>query len=170
MTWLSAISSQPVDEIAVGIDGCGVPVFAMPHRRIAAAYMRLACPETIAVPELSAAASRIGSLINEYPLMMRGTGLLCSVINEDANIVGKGGAEGVYGFGLRAERLGVSIKHEDGSEGAWPVTIAETLRQLGYKDQATFAKLEGLAPLTKVNDNDTEVGYIEPVFELKKAA
>jgi len=167
MEWISHISSHPVDEIGVGVDGCGVPVFALPLRCMAIAFMRLACPDRIEIPELSAAAAKLGSLINKHPLMMRGTGFFCSMINEDANIVGKGGAEGVYGFGLRKERLGVSLKNEDGTEDTWPIVIAEILRQLEYGDAAVLARLDGFKPAVKLNDNDTEVGYIKTVFKLR---
>ncbi|MBJ8194070.1 asparaginase, partial [Bacillus cereus] len=44
---LAMMSEMPEDQIARGIDGCGLPVFALPLRNIATAYLKLACPELI---------------------------------------------------------------------------------------------------------------------------
>jgi len=164
---ISYMTSWPAEEIGMGIDGCGVPVFAVPHKNIALAFMRLACPDKIDDPEMRAAAEKIVYHINRNPLMIEGTGSLCSRFNEDPNVIAKGGAQGVYAFGLKKERLGIAIKNEDGDEASWPITIAEVLRQLNYDNQDTIAKLDKLAPITVINDNQTKVGVKRPVFSLK---
>lgn len=163
---MGALCSYPAENIEIGIDGCGVPVFAVPMKGIATGYLRLAHSELIEEPALGAAAACMVPRIHTNNLMMRGTGYLCSRINEDENITAKGGACGVYGFALKKERLGVAIKIEDGTEDVWPIVIAEILRQLGYKNQKTFELLASLAPATILNNNKTTVGSKKTVFKL----
>ena len=163
---VALLSEFPAEETGIGIDGCGVPVFAVPIKNIAIGFKNLACIDTIEDDALRSAAERYVPRIHRYPHMMRGTGYLCSLINHDENIVGKGGANGVYGFGLKKERLGISLKLKDGTEAMWPILIAEILRQLGYKNQATFDMLESLNSGVVINDNDTPVGVCKAVFKL----
>ena len=106
---ISILSEVPQEQIGIGIDGCGVPVFAVPVKNIAVAFKNIACIDTIPDSGLREAAGRFIPRIHKYPLMMRGTGYLCSLINYDPNLIAKGGANGVYGIGLKKERLGISL-------------------------------------------------------------
>ena len=114
------------------------------------------------------AARRFVPRIHEYPHMMRGTGYLCSLINHDANIIAKGGANGVYGIGLKKERIGISFKIKDGTEAVWPLIIREIFRQIGYYNADTDKMLVSLNNGVTVNDNDTPVGEVKTVFTLEK--
>ncbi len=155
-----------VDEIKIGIDGCGVPVFSVPIKGIANAYKNLACIDTIKNESLRNAALKNTQNIANYPDMMRGEGYLCSIINYDPNIVGKGGANGVYGFGLKKERLGVSFKFVDGNETSWPFLILEILRSIGALSQETEKRFEVLSPKYFTNDNDLVVGERESLINI----
>ena len=139
-------------------------------KNIAIAYKNLACIDTIRDDTLRETARRYVPRIHEYPHMMRGTGYLCSLINHDANIVAKGGANGVYGIGLKKERLGISFKLKDGTEAVWPLIIREIFRQIGYFNAETDAMLRSLNSGVTVNDNDTPVGEVKAVFKLEKFA
>ena len=165
---MAEVSEFPEDKVVIGVDGCGVPVFAVPVKNIAVAFKNLACIDTIKDDSLREAARRFVPRIHKYPLMMRGTGFLCSLINYDPDIVAKGGANGVYGIGLKKERIGIAFKIKDGTEGVWPLVIREIFRQIGYYNEETFAMLERLNSGVIYNDNDTPVGTCRCVFELKK--
>ncbi|MEG2935859.1 MAG: asparaginase, partial [Clostridium sp.] len=89
------------------------------------------------------------------------------LLNEDPNIVAKGGAKGVYCFGLKEERLGISIKIIDGSEDEWPIIVATILEQLNYKNKETIQRLRRVYPNTVINDNKKNVGESKVVFKLK---
>ena len=154
-------------QVELGVDGCGVPVFAVPVRCIANAFKNLAAPEHIQDEDLQRATVEFVPRIHKYPHMMRGTGYLCSLINEDPNIVGKGGANGVYGFALKREKIGVSFKFTDGTEHLWPMMVTEVLKGLGCLSPETEARLETLHPYNIYNDNDTLVGERRPCFEVK---
>jgi L-asparaginase II len=164
---VAALSEIDPENIKTGVDGCGVPVFAVPVKNFAAAYKNLACIDTITDDILREAAARYIPSLHACSRMMRGTGLLCSLINDDANIIGKGGAAGAYGFGMKTERRGAALKLQDGTEAAWPLLIRELLRQMGYRNRETLDMLERLDSGRIFNSNGAEVGYSETLFNLK---
>ena len=164
---MSVLSEVPEDQVGIGVDGCGVPVFAVPVQNIAVAFKNIACIDTIDDPGLRDAAERFIPRIHKYPLMMRGTGYLCSLINYDPNLVAKGGANGVYGIGLKKERIGIALKIKDGTEAISPIHIKEIFRQIGYYNKETFEMLDHLNSGVIYNDNGTPVGHCNPVFKLR---
>lgn len=155
----------PAQSVKTGIDGCGLPIYALPLHKIALSYLKLACPDLIADPATRDAASAIAKLMNENPLMIADTKFVCSTLLGDANLAAKGGAKGVYGIGLRKERLGISLKVSDGAEHVWPCIIASILERIGYGNRETIERLYALAPNAIVNDGGTEVGERRAVFE-----
>ncbi len=164
---IADMAEVSVDKIKTGIDGCGVLVYALPSRDIAVSELNLACPDRLFDKAMAEAVVQNEQYIHQNPLYMRGTGFPCAIMNLDQNIVAKGGADGVYGFGLKRERIGVFLKIADGSESNWPIIIAEILRQLGYKGEDTFKRLEGLREPFKRNCMGENIGEIKPVFSLK---
>lgn len=165
---LADIAEVPVSSIPQGIDGCGLPIFAIPLDRIAYSFLKLACPELIRDPETAEAAARIAKVMNEYPDIIADTKFVCSALLKDDNLTAKGGAKGVYGIGLRKERLAISLKVSDGSEQVWPCIIATILERLGYSNQATIDRLYELVPNEIFNDGGTLVGERRAVFEWNK--
>lgn len=165
---ISILADYPKEDIRIGTDGCGVPVFAMPIRYLAKAYMRLACPDLIKEDKIREAVEKITGLMNENYEMVAGTDRICSLLLMDKNIVAKGGAKGVYCFGLREERLGFSIKIMDGSEDEWPFIVASILEQINYKNKDTIKRLYEAFPLQIKNDNNKIVGINKVKFNLKK--
>lgn len=146
------------DHMKIGVDGCGVPVFAVGMKNIAISYKNLACPDKIKDEGLQRAAIDNVGRIMRHPEMIRGTDFLCSIMNEDPNIIAKGGANGVYGFGLKEQRLGIAFKFIDGTEAAWPFMIKEILKALGALKPEHEKRLDILHPTYFVNDNDRVVG------------
>jgi L-asparaginase II len=161
------MSGCPAERIRMGVDGCGLPVFALPLRYMAAMYMRLACPDRIASNPLKAAAARIAGLMNAHSEMISAPWFICSTLLGDSNIVAKGGAKGVYCFGLRRERIAFALKVLDGSEDKWPYIIAGILEQIGYGNRETIDKMYALAPRELRNDSGDAVGLNKAVFQLK---
>ena len=154
------------DHCEIGVDGCGVPVFAVAMKNFAASYKNLACVDTIPDDKLQSAVASFIPRIHQYPWMIRGTGYLCSLLNYDPDIIAKGGANGAYGFGLKKERLGVAFKLKDGTETAWAFIVREILKGLGCLSAETSERLESLHPESIYNDNDTLVGHREACFQV----
>lgn len=131
---VSLFTDTPYEKIRLGTDGCGVPVFGVPGDKIALSFLRLARPERIPEPYFAEAARRMTDLMHRYPHLIRGRGYLCTRMNEDPGVVAKGGASGVYAFGLKKAGLGVMLKLYDGTEAAWQAVIARILRQIAPQD------------------------------------
>lgn len=168
MEMVTLLSGLNRDDVKLGTDGCGFPVFGLPLERLARMYLKLACPDLIDRPEVSGAIRKLTRLMNENPEMVSAPGMICSELLKDPNIVAKGGAKGVYCFGLRKERLGIALKVMDGSDEEWPLIIVSILEQIGYDNQDTIDRLNQLAPRTIRNDAGLEVGRNDVVFHLQR--
>ena len=164
---MAEMSGLPKEEIKLGTDGCGLPVFALPLRGLATAYMKLAYPEAIADRAAREAVLTITEAMNGYPNMVGGTGRIDTVLLQDSNITAKGGFKGVFCFGLKKERLGAVIKIADGSEEEWGLIATSILEQLGYENAATIERLRASFTGVIYNDAGREVGHSETVFKLE---
>jgi L-asparaginase II len=164
----SILAEYPEEQIVIGIDGCGLPVFGMPLRNMAITFMKLACPDLIENADIRQAVEKITSLMNENYEMISSMDLICSNLLMDSNLVAKGGAKGIYCFGLRKERLAFALKVTDGSEEEWPLIIASILEQIDYDNKATINRMYNIAPREIKNDNGVIIGMNQTVFELKK--
>lgn len=151
----------------VSLDGCGVPVFSVPLQNLAISFKNLACIDTIKDEMYMQTAKRYVPTIHEHPLLIRGAGYICSVLNMDANIIAKGGANGVYGFGLKKQRLGVAFKLADGTESSWPAIVLQILRDLDALDPEEEKRIMELHPYDIYNDNQMLAGRRETSFKLK---
>ena len=166
---VSIVSETPRDQIRIGVDGCGVPVFALPIRRFAAAFKNLAAPDRIQDETLADAAARFVPRLHAYPHMISGYGRLCTLLNGDANLVAKAGAAGVYGIGLKKQRIGIAFKVSSGSPDIWGLLLHQILSAL---DGASSETLDGLLRFDSYelkNDNDAVVGEFVPAFEMAAA-
>ncbi|HHW47865.1 MAG TPA: asparaginase [Clostridiaceae bacterium] len=168
MDFIAQVSEYPREKIKTGVDGCGVPVFAVPLQYIANTFLRLACPELIKDTKLSKTVERNSSLMNKYPRLISGSNAICTLLNEDDNIVAKGGALGVYCFGLRKEKLGVAYKVEDGSYDELPLIAATILEYIKYDSRETIERILKHFPKEIKNDCGKIVGEYVPVFNLEK--
>lgn len=153
-----------LDESAVGsaIDGCNVPVWAMPLAAMARSYARFACADAGGdVRERSLA--RIRQAMGAFPIATGGAGRLSSelMIATQGRVVAKGGAEGLECVALPREKLGLAIKCQDGqARGVGPAVIA-ALESLGALDLAERKKLEPWRRPVVSNHAGVEVGWIE---------
>ncbi|QRG66550.1 asparaginase [Brevibacillus choshinensis] len=162
------LADYPKEQIQLGVDGCGFPVFALPLKHLAIAYSKLACPDLIADEETRQAVIKLTSWMTENPDIVASHHFTCTALLQDPNIIAKGGAMGVYGFALKKERISFALKVIDGSELVWPLVIAEILRQIGYDNRETIQRLEALVPREIKNDNQRVVGEKKAVFALER--
>ena len=146
------------EQMKVGVDGCGVPVFAVPMKNIAISFKNLACPDKIKDDKLQPAATDNVGRIQRHPEMIRGSSYPCSIMNMDPNIIAKGGANGVYAFGLKKQRLGIAFKFIDGTEAAWPFMLKESLKACNALTPEHEKRLDTLHPTYFINDNGKIVG------------
>jgi L-asparaginase II len=174
---VAQFSGVPLEDIAVGVDGCGVPTFGVTVRAMALMYARL-----VAVPEdfddaTRAACRRIVAAMTRYPEMIGGRAeRLDTVIMQAAQgaVVSKVGAEGVYTAGVVPceewpRGLGLALKIEDGEDRrARPTVVIEALRQLGVLKNDSLDAVKPYASFTIRNRRGDNVGEVCASFELKK--
>lgn len=149
-------------QIPVAVDGCGVPVFYVPLRRIAWGYARLA-----AGPADTAAGALMAACL-AHPRHIAGDRRLDTEIMQalPGQVFAKTGAEGGYALALVAGGLGVALKIEDGQQRALPPVMVSILEQL---DRLTPEARDALAayrqPVIRSHQGQ-EVGQIRAVFAL----
>ncbi|HYY55711.1 MAG TPA: asparaginase [Pyrinomonadaceae bacterium] len=175
---VEGFSDVPLEDIAVGIDGCGAPVFGLTVRAMALMYARLVEPPGDWPRETREAAGRIVSAMVSHPEIIGGRQERLDTVLMRATrgrVVSKVGAEGVYTAGvLPSERwpraLSLAFKIEDGEDRrARPTVVIEALRQLGVLEGAALEELEPYASFTTRNHRGEAVGEVRANFELELA-
>jgi L-asparaginase II len=151
------------DQVAVTIDGCSAPTFAVPLAAAARSVARLGAPE--GVPDtLARAAQRVTAAMRAHPEMVAGEGRFDTDLMRTAKgrIVAKGGAEGVHVVAVPDLGLGIAVKADDGSDRGYRLVVIELLRRLGLVTDAEAAGLaERQGQKTQKNFAGREVGDLE---------
>lgn len=163
---IAQMTDIDVEQIRIGVDGCGVPVYATPFHTIATSFLRLAQPQLIGNPTLRGAVEKNIRILHRYPDMIAGKDVICSILTSDPDLIAKGGALGVYAVGIRSLGVGIAVKIADGSQEEYAAIILEVFRQLGY-NSPVLGHLKKMYPSVIINDNKEEVGYSKTVFQLQ---
>jgi L-asparaginase II len=155
-----------LDQVKIGVDGCGVPVHGVPLIAMATIYARLsdahgwgglephigrAVESMIAAPYLVAGRNRADT----------------AVMEESGRIVVKGGAEGLICASLLELGLGVAVKIRDGSPRAPGPALIHALGELGALDAAQVDRL-ALFSRPMVLGGGVPVGELVADFELQQ--
>jgi L-asparaginase II len=173
---IAQFSGVPVEDVAVGIDGCGVPTFGVTVRAMALMYARLVAPPVDFDDATRQACRRIVSAMAKYPEMIGGRAeRLDTIVMQAAQgkLISKVGAEGVYTAGVLPcnewpRGLGLALKIEDGEDRrARPTVVIESLRQLGVLKNEALEAVKPYASSTIHNRRGDTVGEVQASFELK---
>ena len=151
-----------------GIDGCSLPVVAMPLGNLALGMARFADPADQPEPRQRAAA-RLRRAMATEPFMVHGSDTFvtdCMTATGEAVLV-KGGAEGVFTAALPELGLGVAVKIEDGAARASEVAIANILDELGVFDDKATAALAHWLTQKLTNWAGTDIGEVRPARALR---
>lgn len=164
---VSRWSGVPADELATGVDGCGVVTFGLPLDRLAAMFARFA---TASRRSEGAAAVVVGAMTG-HPEMVAGTGRLCTTLMRvtGGRIFVKVGAEGVYCAGVPGAELGIALKVEDGSRRAAGPALVATLQRLGLLTEEESAQLDGHTTPSVFNTRQERVGMVRATIRLESA-
>jgi L-asparaginase II len=166
---ISAFSGVKVSRIRLGIDGCGIPVYGIPLKKMAFAYANL-CSNTFMNGKYSRSQEYVLKAMATHPEMIGGKGRFDTEMlrHFGDRLIGKFGDEGVYCVGLVGKGTGVALKIEDGHTRAVGPVILETLRQIGViSDEELKPMKDSWKPSIK-NHRGEIVGEIKPVFKLEK--
>jgi L-asparaginase II len=169
-------SDIPLEQIAFGVDGCGVPVFGIPVRAMALMYARLVAPPESFDDVTRNACQRIVKAMIDFPEMVGGTKdrLDTELIKAgQGRLISKIGAEGVYTVGVLPSTewpcgLGLALKIEDGDDHrARPPAVLEALRQLNVLAGEELIALASYAPTIIKNRRGERVGEARAAFTLE---
>ena len=167
---VSRVFGVPADAIGVGIDGCSAPCYHLPIEAAARAYAALAHPRAAGLSDdVAAALERIQTAMAKAPEMVAGPGRFTTrlIAATGGRVVGKEGAEGLYGMAVRGPvALGMAIKIADGGERCRDGVVLDVLRQLGSLAAAEFADLEDLHGPVLLNHRGIRTGEVCPEVDL----
>lgn len=172
----------PAEKVALGIDGCSAPNFAVPLYNAAWAYARLCDPNNgnVQPPALSTACQMVTTAMTSHPELVAGPDRFDTQLMDvtQGNILSKGGAEGFQGLGLLpgtlgpgSPALGVAMKISDGDlKGRVRSAVSiEVLRQLSALSRDEIKALAKYGPSLPVyNWRKIVVGHASPCFELER--
>jgi L-asparaginase II len=173
---IAEFSDTPLDQIALGVDGCGVPVFGVSVRAMALMYARLVAPSESLSTAIRNACKRIVKAMVDFPEMVGGTKdrLDTELIKAGrGRLISKIGAEGVYTVGVLPcpewpNGLGLALKIEDGDDHrARPPAVIEALRQLNVLAANELMALASYAPTVIKNRRGERVGEARAAFTLE---
>jgi L-asparaginase II len=129
---MTGLAAEPV--AAVGVDGCGAPLFGHSLTAMAGAFARLVRAEP-GTPE-----RRVADAMRAHPELVAGTDREDTVaMRAVPGLLLKGGAEGVH-VGALEDGCAFAMKIDDGAQRARPPVIAAVLHRLGL-DTAVLADL-----------------------------
>jgi L-asparaginase II len=174
---VSQFSGIPIDDIAVGVDGCGVPVFGVTVKAMALMYARLVAPPEEFEKTTRETCQRIVAAMTSNPELIGGTADRLDTEMMRAtrgSLVSKVGAEGVYTAGVLPCRewprgLGLALKIEDGDDHrARPTVVIESLNQMGVLNDEALEAVSRYAFFPVRNRNGDVVGEVRASFKLNR--
>ncbi len=132
LRFCAQMSGERFEDLVLGVDGCGIPVYATTLRNAARSYQLFASLDGLD-PAVAAALRTVRDAMIAYPEYMSGTGAFDAAMIRayGGSLVCKGGAEGVYAAALLDRGIGLVIKVIDGSERARPPAAIAVLGALG---------------------------------------
>ncbi|WP_206881047.1 asparaginase [Alicyclobacillus mali (ex Roth et al. 2021)] len=164
---LSEISGVPTEDVRIGVDGCGVPVHAMPLRAWARAFASFIGARSTH----AAAMQRILAAMGRHPELVGGsrdrfdTDLMRAT---NGRIVAKGGAEGFLALIDSASGMAMVVKILDGNARAIPPVTLKALNDLGAISEAERDALKPYVEPAVLNTQGREAGRIIAEFSLSE--
>ncbi len=160
MATISEVCDHDLSAAPWGHDGCSLPNWAIPLRRLSLGFSRLATGRDMA-PERAGASERIVSAVRANPFMVAGTGRFCTRLMEAVpRAFVKVGAEGVYCACIPHAGIGIALKCDDGARRAAEVTIAAVLASLDVWTEEESRRLQELATVPIDNFRGIHTGEI----------
>jgi len=162
---LTTLTSVPHDKLPWGIDGCGIPNYALPLAGFADG-LRVFLPDVKGeLARYRESAATLRHALESFPEMISGSQGLCSRVIQYSRgqVLAKVGAEGVYAGILPHSGLVFALKAHDGSEraaSAAMLTFAKKYAQGAFSESQQI-ELEGLIPVRLKNWAGESVGEIK---------
>ncbi len=158
------VSGDTFTSSTLGVDGCGVPVYATPLRNAARSYARFATLEDLEPADADALARVRQAMLGE-PAYVAGTSRFDTDLMRCANgrIVAKAGAEAVHATALVESGLGLVLKVIDGAQRAVPPAAIALLHRLNALDDTQMTELQSHSVATVLNHAGAVVGRVATI-------
>ncbi|MDE2605224.1 MAG: asparaginase [Burkholderiales bacterium] len=156
----------PEQQLALGIDGCSAPNYAMPLANLARGYARLASGGRDV--RFGESFAQLADAMTAHPELVSGTGRN----DQDFMRAGRGdwvtkvGAEGVQVVASRSRGQALALKISDGSKPALFAATVAALDQLGWLDDAQREALRPWRQAVITSIQGAPVGERRAVFRL----
>lgn len=167
------------DELRWVIDGCNAPSPALPLQNMALMYAKLALASDLDSPSTKNQ-KRLYHAMATHPDMIGGDSRFCTdfMRSSPGFWVGKLGAEGCYGVGIRDCQqtralgakggLGIAVKIEDGNIDILYAALMELLGRLDLGTDEVREKLKESYCTMAKNTMGIETGHVSFQMDLKK--
>ena len=167
---IADVCEYPLHKVGIGVEGCGVPTFALRLRNMAIGFSKL---RSFLSDEQTTSQSLqvIADSMWKYPEMVSGRGRLdydLAMVSK-GNVLAKAGAEALHCAVLIDKGLGIAVKILDGSRRAIGPAAVEVYRQLGVLNQAELRKLRQWSRPLVEDHKGKLVGHLEAAFRLERA-
>ena len=155
------------NDLAMGIDGCSAPNYAMPLWRLAYGYARLASGAQDA--EFGKSFAQLSEAMTQHPDLVSGIGRndLAFMQAGRGDWVSKVGADGVQVVGSKSRGEAFAIKIIDANKPALFAASVEVMEQLGWLDDAQREALKPWRAQPIINARGLLVGERTPIFKLQ---
>jgi len=152
---------------AVGIDGCGAPVFAMTLAGLARGIQRIGTASERSPFALHRLAGSLVKAVREHPWAIDGPGRPDTVVIEQTGAFAKGGAEAVMVM-TAPDGTTVALKMLDGGARACSVVALHLLHEAGALD-AESVRAAAASLALAVHGGGEVVGAIRPAISAAAA-
>jgi L-asparaginase II len=160
---LAALGGLHPRALRCGIDGCGVPTFALPLAALARAFARFASEDDD--DDAAAGAARIQAAMLSCPEFVAGSGRFDTevIVAAGGSVLVKGGAEGVAAAAIPRRGFGIAVKIDDGGRRAAETAMAALLLRYAEPGAAASALLRRYAGAALRNTQGRIVGAVRAV-------
>lgn len=158
------------DEIEIGVDGCGMPVHALPIYKFAQGLARMSKPDVLE-GSLAKIVSRIVNAVTTHPEMVDGTdGFTTGLMQVFGDrLFSKSGANAFYAIGIKDKGIGIAMKMDGGRSDIVPLAMLETLVQIGVITREESELLPNHKPVSIIrNHKKEEIGKAICEFVLER--
>ena len=155
-------------ELHFAVDGCGLPVHALPMVKLAQGYARMSEPVVFS-EKRAAAVCRVTQAMTAHPFEVAGTGRLCTglMLHFGDRIFCKSGAASFYGIGLKNQGVGIVVKLEDGCSEFMPGVVLHILSGLHIISSQEAEQMGEYWDVNIYNHHNQIVGRREIDFALR---
>jgi len=152
------------EDVAIAVDGCGLPTFAIALDAVAEGCARFSAAVAAGEP----APSTIFNAMVAYPEYVAGTDRLDTSLMRAAGtrLFAKVGAEGYYCAGIPSMKVGVALKVEDGSKRAAEPAILAVLRHIDAIGAAELDLLRKYAEPELLNTRQEVIGHVRTSLQI----